>query len=240
MIRLNKYIADSGYCSRRQADRLILEQKVNVDGEIAFIGQTIDENSVVKIGEKIISQSDKKLILVFNKPKGVVCTSAKIDKRNVIDYLKLDCRVFTVGRLDKDSEGLLLLTNNGEIVNKIMRAGNYHEKEYIVTLNRSFDDLFLNKMSKGVHIYDKEKGIDTVTRPCICKRINEKSFSIILTQGINRQIRRMCQALSYEVIVLKRSRIMNIGLGNLKTGEYRNITFSEQKKLFELIKYSKK
>ena len=240
MIRLNKYIADSGYCSRRQADRLILEQKVNVDGEIAFIGQTVDENSVVKIGEKIISKNDKKLILAFNKPKGVVCTASKIDKRNVIDYLKLDYRVFTVGRLDKDSEGLLLLTNNGEIVNKIMRAGNYHEKEYIVTLNRSFDDLFLNKMSKGVHIYDKEKGIDTVTRPCICKRINEKSFSIILTQGINRQIRRMCKALSYEVIVLKRIRIMNIGLGNLKTGEYRNITFSEQKKLFELIKYSKK
>ena len=240
MIRLNKYIADSGYCSRRQADRLILEQKVNVDGEIAFIGQTVDKNSVVKIGEKIISLSDKKLILVFNKPKGVVCTASKIDKRNVIDYLKLDYRVFTVGRLDKDSEGLLLLTNNGEIVNKIMRAGNYHEKEYIVTLNRSFDNLFLNKMSKGVHIYDKEKGIDTVTRPCICKRINEKSFSIILTQGINRQIRRMCKALSYEVIVLKRIRIMNIGLGNLKTGEYRNITFSEQKKLFELIKYSKK
>ncbi len=239
MIRLNKYIADSGYCSRRQADILILEKRVNVNGKIAFVGQTVDENSVVKIGEKIISPSDKKLILAFNKPKGVVCTSSRIDSRNVIDYLGLDYRVFTVGRLDKDSEGLLLLTNNGEIVNKIMRAGNYHEKEYIVTLDRVFDDLFLGKMSKGVHIFDKEKGIDTTTRPCVCKKINDRSFKIVLTQGINRQIRRMCKALSYEVVSLKRIRIMNIGLGDLKVGEYRELTLSEQKRLFELIKHSK-
>lgn len=239
MIRLNKYIADSGYCSRRQADTLISEQRVLVDGEIAVTGQIVDENSVVKIDEKIISPINKKLILAFNKPRGVVCTTSKIDKRNVIDYLGLDYRVFMVGRLDKDSEGLLLLTNDGDIVNKIMRAGNYHEKEYEVRLNRAFDDVFLSKMSKGVHIVDEEKGIDAVTRPCICKKINDKAFKIILTQGINRQIRRMCKALSYEVVSLKRVRIMNIRLGSLKVGEYRELTPSEQKELLDLIKHSK-
>lgn len=235
-IRLNKYIADSGYCSRRQADKLISENKVTINDNIACIGQMITENDVLKINGEIINQKKSRVILLFNKPRGIVCTTATNDKRNLVDFLGLDYRVFMVGRLDKDSEGLLLLTDDGDIVNKIMRARYAHEKEYIVRVNKKINQAFIKKMSSGVHIVDAEKGIDTVTRKCKCTLVDDTTFNIVLTQGINRQIRRMCSALDVEVISLKRIRIMNLSLGDIKTGEYRAITESEKRELYGAIK----
>ena len=190
-IRLNKYLSDAGICSRRQADRWIEEKRITVNGEIAGMGMKVAPDSEVCLDGKLIKKEEKKVLLAMNKPAGIVCTAEKRERNNIVDYMKYPKRIYPVGRLDKDSTGLLLLTNDGELVNKIMRAGNYHEKEYLVSVNKPVTEEFCRKMSRGVAI------LDTVTRPCKVEKTGEKSFRIILTQGLNRQIRRMCEKLGY-------------------------------------------
>ena len=207
-IRLNKYLSDAGICSRRQADRWIEEKRITVNGEIAGMGMKVAPDSEVCLDGKLIKKEEKKVLLAMNKPAGIVCTAEKRERNNIVDYMKYPKRIYPVGRLDKDSTGLLLLTNDGELVNKIMRAGNYHEKEYLVSVNKPVTEEFCRKMSHGVAI------LDTVTRPCKVEKTGEKSFRIILTQGLNRQIRRMCETLGYRVMTLQRVRIMNIRLGS--------------------------
>lgn len=228
-IRLNKYLSDAGICSRRQADRWIEEKRITVNGETARTGMKIALDSEVCIDGKPIKKEEKKVLLAMNKPAGIVCTAEKREKNNIVDYMKYPKRIYPVGRLDKDSTGLLLLTNDGELVNKIMRAGNYHEKEYLVTVNKPVTEEFCRKMSCGVAI------LDTVTRPCKVEKTGEKSFRIILTQGLNRQIRRMCETLGYRVLILQRVRIMNIRLGSLKEGTWRSIEGKERKELDALL-----
>lgn len=228
-IRLNKYLSDAGICSRRQADRWIEEKRITVNGETARTGMKIALDSEVCIDGKPIKKEEKKVLLAMNKPAGIVCTAEKREKNNIVDYMKYPKRIYPVGRLDKDSTGLLLLTNDGELVNKIMRAGNYHEKEYLVTVNKPVTEEFCRKMSCGVAI------LDTVTRPCKVEKTGEKSFRIILTQGLNRQIRRMCETLGYRVLTLQRVRIMNIRLGSLKEGTWRSIEGKERKELDALL-----
>lgn len=231
--RLNIYLSESGVCSRREADRLIEEGRVMVDGEVAVMGMKISSGQEVMVDGKVITPEEKMIVLAVNKPRGIVCTEEKREPDNIIRYLNYPTRITYAGRLDKDSEGLLLMTNNGDIINKMMRAGNYHEKEYLVTVNKPMTDTFLEKMAGGVPI------LDTVTRPCQIKKEGKRTFRIILTQGLNRQIRRMCEALGYEVKELRRVRIMNIELGNLKPGEYRKVTDQELNELYELIRDSK-
>ena len=228
-IRLNKYLSDAGICSRRQADRWIEEKRITVNGETARTGMKIALDSEVCIDGKPIKKEEKKVLLAMNKPAGIVCTAEKREKNNIVDYMKYPKRIYPVGRLDKDSTGLLLLTNDGELVNKIMRAGNYHEKEYLVSVNKPVTEEFCRKMSCGVAI------LDTVTRPCKVEKTGEKSFRIILTQGLNRQIRRMCETLGYRVLTLQRVRIMNIRLGSLKEGTWRSIEGKERKALDALL-----
>lgn len=231
-MRLNKYLSDAGVCSRREADRLIDEGKVLVNGKPAVTGMRVTDNDRVMVNNKPVKRSEEKILLLMNKPRGIICTSQKKERPNVIEFLNYPQRIYPVGRLDKESEGLLLLTNNGDLVNRIMRAGNFHEKEYVVTVDKPIDQNFVKSMSRGVPI------LDTVTRPCKVKMINEKTFRIILTQGLNRQIRRMCEYLGYEVVRLKRIRIMNLKLDGLKVGAYRHITENEWHALMELLKDS--
>lgn len=231
-IRLNKYLSDAGVCSRREADRLIESGKVTVDGKRAEMGMKVNENQVVRVGKKEVKPKNEMVLLAVNKPVGIVCTEEKKEKHNIIQFLKYPTRITYIGRLDKDSEGLLLMTNNGDIINKMMRAGNEHEKEYIVTVNKPITDEFLEKMANGVPI------LDTVTRKCKVEKIGKFKFRIILTQGLNRQIRRMCEYCGYKVTKLMRVRVMNIKLGDLKPGEYRAVTEREIAELFELIKDS--
>lgn len=238
-IRLNKFLSRAGVCSRREADRLIEKGSVTVNSQIASLGDMVAETDRIEINGEPITFGASPVVLAFNKPKGLVCTTAKFDKRNIIDYLKLDYRVFPIGRLDKDSHGLLLLTNDGELVNKILKAGNLHEKEYIVRVNRPLNNDFLRKMSEGVPIVDEEKGIDTITSPCRCQSVDEFHFRIILTQGLNRQIRRMCEALGYKVLDLKRIRIMNILLKDLKVGEYKKLNPRQMEQLMKELKKSR-
>ena len=228
-IRLNKFLSDAGVCSRREADRLAEQGLITVDGETAVVGMKIHPDAQVKVRGKRIKKEEEKVLLAFHKPAGVVCTAEKREKNNVIDYLNYPLRIYPVGRLDKDSTGLLLLTNDGELVNKIMRAGNYHEKEYIVRVNRPLTEEFCRKMASGVPI------LDTVTRKCRVEPVDEMTFRIILTQGLNRQIRRMCEALGYRVIALKRVRIMNIKLGDLKEGAWRRVEGKEREMLNQLL-----
>lgn len=232
MVRLNKFLSEAGVCSRREADRWTEEGLITVDGEIAKIGMKISPDARIEINGEPVKIEEERVLLVFHKPAGVVCTAEKREKNNVIDYLHYPKRIFPIGRLDKDSTGLLLMTNDGDLVNKIMRAGNYHEKEYIVTVNRPVTYSFIKKMAAGVEI------LDTVTRKCKVERIGEKQFSIILTQGLNRQIRRMCEALGYRVTALKRVRIMNIQLGDLQEGAYRDITIEEETELMRRLEFS--
>ena len=220
-IRINKYLADSGICSRREADRAVDEGLVEIDGEKAVAGSRVLPDNTVTYKGKPVSRIDDLVLIAFNKPLGIVCTTDRRDPDNIIDYIKHEKRIFPIGRLDKESEGLILLTNDGDIVNKILRSVNHHEKEYIVMVNKDITPEFLEKMASGVHI------LDTVTLPCRIEQIDRVSFRIILTQGLNRQIRRMCEALDYRVRSLKRVRIMNIKLGRLKTGTYRNLTPQE-------------
>lgn len=232
LVRLNKFLSEAGVCSRREADRLIESGRVFVDGKRAETGMKVASSQEVKVGKKVVSKGNTMVLLAVNKPVGIVCTEEKKEKNNIIQFLKYPTRVTYIGRLDKDSEGLLLMTNNGDIINKMMRAGNRHEKEYKVTVNKPITPEFLEKMGAGVPI------LDTVTRPCKVKAIGKYKFNIILTQGLNRQIRRMCEYFGYKVTKLERTRIMNIELGNLKSGEYRKVTEGEIKELYELIKDS--
>ena len=234
--RINKYLSEVGFCSRRAADRLIEEGKVTINGEITEIGSKVEEGDQVEVeGQKIINPTKQKNIyLAFNKPIGIVCTTdRRVEPDNIIDFIKYPKRIFPIGRLDKPSEGLIFLTNDGDIVNKILRARNNHEKEYIVSLNRPINKKFIQSMSNGVQI------LETITKNCFVEQLGPKKFRIILTQGLNRQIRRMCEALGYKVKKLKRVRIMNIKL-DLPTGKYREFTQKELKDLNELLKNSSK
>lgn len=231
-VRLNKYLSEAGVCSRREADRLIESGKVTVDGKRAETGMKILPGQLVRVGKKVVSRQDEMIVLAVNKPAGIVCTEERRERSSIVRYLNYPVRVTYIGRLDKDSKGLLLMTNNGDIINKMMRAGNRHEKEYKVTVDKEITKEFVDRMAAGVEI------LDTVTRPCEVKRIGKYTFSIILTQGLNRQIRRMCEALGYQVKELVRLRIMNIELGNLKEGEYRKLTDEELDGLYEQIRDS--
>lgn len=232
MIRLNKFLSEAGVCSRREADRLIESGRVFVDGKRAETGMKVSSAQEIKVGKKVVSKGNEMVLLAVNKPVGIVCTEEKREKKNIIRFLNYPTRITYIGRLDKDSEGLLLMTNNGDIINKMMRAGNRHEKEYKVTVDQPITPEFLEKMGAGVPI------LDTVTRPCKIRQIGKYKFDIILTQGLNRQIRRMCEYFGYKVTRLERIRVMNITLGNLKPGEYRKVTEKELEELYELIKDS--
>ena len=222
-VRLNKFIADCGYCSRREADRLIEAGKVTVNGTRAEMGMRVTDNDAVIIDGKRLKREKETILLVFNKPPGITCTTAKDDETNVVDYINYPKRIYPIGRLDKYSEGLLLLTNRGDLVNGIMRSRYDHEKEYIVTVDRPVDDIFLRKMSAGVYL----KELDVTTKPCKCQKIARNKFSMIITQGLNRQIRRMCEEMGCRVMKLKRVRILDIELGDLPVGEYRKATKKE-------------
>lgn len=232
MIRLNKFLSEAGVCSRREADRLIESGRVFVDGKRAETGMKVSSAQEIKVGKKVVSKGNEMVLLAVNKPVGIVCTEEKLEKKNIIRFLNYPTRITYIGRLDKDSEGLLLMTNNGDIINKMMRAGNRHEKEYKVTVDKPITPEFIEKMGAGVPI------LDTVTRPCKIRQIGKYKFDIILTQGLNRQIRRMCEYFGYKVTRLERIRVMNITLGNLKPGEYRKVTEKELEELYELIKDS--
>lgn len=237
-VRLNKYLSDHGVCSRREADRLIEAGRVTVDGRKAVTGMKILPLSSVCVDGKRIDKKDEMILIALNKPVGIECTAAKDVKNNIVDFVGFERRIYPVGRLDKNSEGLILLTNNGDIVNKIMKASACHEKEYIVTVNKNITDDFIYKMSNGIRLRDTRNGkviLDEVTRKCKVNKINKRTFDIILTQGLNRQIRRMCRELGYNVVVLKRVRIMNILLGDLRTGQYRRITDDEYRELMRKI-----
>lgn len=234
-VRINKYLSENGICSRREADKLIEEGKILVNGIPAVTGMKVTGDEEIRINNKLIEkkQTNDYVLIAFNKPQGIVCTCAKNDKDNIVDYINYPTRIYPIGRLDKNSEGLILLTDNGDIVNKMMRAANAHEKEYVVTVNTDITEEFLEKMRNGVPI------LDTVTRKCTVEKLAKRRFRIILTQGLNRQIRRMCEALGVRVMHLKRVRVMNINLGDLKLGEYRDVTKKEREELEELIKNSK-
>ena len=234
--RINKYLSELGYCSRRRADRLIEEGKVTINGKIPVIGSKVEDGDQVEVEGKRIEKStkQKKIYLAFNKPVGIVCTTdRRVEPDNIIDFIKYPQRIFPVGRLDKLSQGLIFLTNDGDIVNKVLRARNNHEKEYIVSVDRPINKEFIQTMSKGVAI------LETITRSCFVKQLGPKKFKIILTQGLNRQIRRMCESLGYRVKSLKRVRIMNIKL-DVPTGKYRKFTKEELLELNKLLENSKK
>lgn len=228
-ISLNKYIAESGLCSRREADEYIKSGRVTINDAPTRPGNRVFSGDIVKVDGKPITPVKEEIYIALNKPRGIVSTADSREKNNIIDFLGLEERVFHIGRLDKDSEGLILLTNNGDIVNKILRAGNDHEKEYIVSVDKPITTVFLEKMAQGVPI------LDTVTLPAKVEQINRFTFKIILVQGLNRQIRRMCEYLGYEVKRLKRVRIMNINLGKLRKGEYRSLTHHELKTLKNML-----
>ncbi len=228
--RLNKFISEAGVASRRAADRMIEEGRVTINGKPAVVGDRVYEDDIVAVDGKRIAKEEEDIILVFNKPPGVTCTSNPEDKDNVIDYIGYPKRIYSIGRLDKDSQGLLLMTNNGELANRIMHARGEHEKEYIVTVDRTVTKDFVKRMSEGVPIMDGK-----VTRRCFVEKIDDETFRIILKQGINRQIRRMCEYFGYSVVRLERVRVMNIRLGKLKEGRYRNISKKEREELFRQL-----
>ena len=224
-IRLNKAISDSGFCSRRQADSFIEKGKVTINGTVAGLGDRVMPNDEIRVNGTLITENESLVYIMLNKPVGITCTTDQRVKGNVVDFIGHKERIFHIGRLDKPSEGLLLMTNDGDIVNKILRAGNRHEKEYIVKVDRPISDEFIKRMSNGVPI------LDTITKKCKVERISRYVFKIILVQGLNRQIRRMCEYLGYEVTSLKRIRIMNMKLGNLPVGKWRDLTENELNEL---------
>ncbi len=232
--RLNKAISETGFCSRREADKLIAQNRVSVNGVVGNLGMQVSYNDEIFVDGKKISKQVAPIYIAFNKPPGITCTTDTSIADNIIDYINYPERIFPIGRLDKASEGLIFLTNDGDIVNKILRSKNNHEKEYIVSVNKPITKDFLHKMSNGIPI------LDTITNPCKIKKINDFTFSIILTQGLNRQIRRMCEYLDYGVSTLKRIRIMNITLGTLKKGKYRHFTNNELNELLSLVEPSSK
>lgn len=233
-VRINKYLSEAGVCSRREADRQIEAGRVAINGRPAVAGDKVSPSDVVMYDGKLVSKEEEAILLAVNKPAGIVCTSEKREKDNIVDYINYPKRIYPIGRLDKTSHGLLLMTNQGELVNKMMRSGNYHEKEYIVKVNKDVTDEFLHGMAKGVYLEELQK----TTRPCLVEKVGRRVFRIILTQGLNRQIRRMCESFQYRVMDLKRVRIMNIRLGDLKEGEYRKVTREEWRKLQEQLKGS--
>ncbi|MBE5910177.1 pseudouridine synthase [Pseudobutyrivibrio sp.] len=236
LFRLNKYLSDAGVCSRRAADAAIEAGKVMVNGEVAQVGMKITSDDVVLFEGRPVSNVGKKQILIaYNKPAGIVCTAEKREKNNIIEHINYPERIYPVGRLDKDSTGLILLTNQGDLVNKIMRAVNAHEKEYVVTVDKEITADFIKKMAAGVYLDE----LEVTTRKCQIKKLGPNKFDIILTQGLNRQIRRMCQALGYRVRTLKRVRIMNINLGDLKEDTYRDVSLKELKELNKMLEGSK-
>ena len=232
-IRINKYIADAGICSRRNADKLIAEGKVFVNDVVAESGMKVTKKDKIVVDGKAIKGADSKVYLLFNKPVGIVCTADKKEKKNIIDYINYQTRIMYAGRLDKDSEGLMLMTNDGDLIDALMRAKNAHEKEYIVTVNSPIDKNFIYEMRNGVYLEE----LDVTTRKCKATIIDGRTFRITLTEGHNRQIRRMCEALGKEVVSLKRVRIVNLLLGELAVGKYRNLTREEMKTLFSSINY---
>ena len=234
-VRLNKYLSEIGYCSRRVADKLIEESRVKINGKIVSMGQKVKYNDIVEIDGTIIENNNAKTVyLAFNKPVGIVCTTdTRVEKNNIIDFINYPMRIFPIGRLDKMSEGLILLTNNGDIVNKILRSRNNHEKEYMVTVNKPVTKTFIEKMGNGIPI------LETITKKCYVEQIHKTKFRIVLTQGLNRQIRRMCEYLGYKVVKLVRVRIMNIKL-DIKKGRYRDLTRKELSELKQLISKSEK
>ena len=233
-VRINKFLSEAGICSRREADRKIENGEITINDRVATMGDRVNENDVVYVNGRPVQKEEEMILLVLNKPAGIVCTAEKREKNNVIDFMKYPKRIYPIGRLDKDSEGLLLMTNNGELVNKIMRAGNHHEKEYIVTVNKPVSDSFVRGLAGGVPLVE----LNTTTRKCKVEKIANRKIRIVLTQGLNRQIRRMCEYFGYRVEKLERVRIMNITLGDLQPGQYREVTPEEYKKLMELTKAS--
>ncbi len=233
-ISLNKYISSTGICSRREADKMIDEGRVTINDAPTQKGNRVFEGDVVCIDGKPLQSKPKPIYLAFNKPVGIVCTTDLKEPKNIIDYINHPERLFPIGRLDKPSEGLIFLTNDGDIVNKILRAGNNHEKEYIVTVRQHINPVFIKKMGEGIPI------LDTITKECHVEMVDNHTFKIILTQGLNRQIRRMCEFLNYEVTKLKRVRIMNIKLGNVRIGQWRELTSKEMLQINQLIGSSSK
>lgn len=229
--RINKFLSEAGVCSRREADRQIEAGNVTIDGRTAVAGDRVLSGQRIVFCGEMVSREEEMILLAFHKPRGIVCTAQKREKNNVVDYIHYPKRIYPVGRLDKDSEGLLLLTNNGDIVNKMMRAGNRHEKEYLVTVNKPVSDAFIRGLAGGVPLVE----LGVTTRKCRVERVGRKQFRIVLTQGLNRQIRRMCEYFGYRVQRLVRVRIMNIELGNLQAGTYRNITEEEYIQLQNMI-----
>lgn len=233
-IRINKYISSTGFCSRREADKLVEKGRVFVNGKKAEVGTKVTPNDRVTVNNKTISIKKEKIYIAFNKPVGITCTTDRKDKDNIIDFIRFKERIFPIGRLDKNSEGLILLTNDGDIVNKILRAGNNHEKEYIVTVDKPITSEFIKKMSNGIKI------LKTKTKPCKIEKIDKTSFKIILIQGLNRQIRRMCEVLGFTVVRLVRIRIMNIHLKGIKGGNWRYLSNNEMKNINNLVTLSSK
>lgn len=224
-IRINKFLSEVGFCSRRGADKIISQGRVYINGKVAVLGSKVSRDDLVKVDGELINKIEDKIYIAFNKPVGIECTGNQKVKNNIIDFINFNKRLFTIGRLDKDSEGLILLTNNGDIVNNVLRAENKKEKEYLVTLNKKIDKDFINKMRTGVRIMGK------LTKKCYVEKTYENQFKIVLTQGLNRQIRRMCNSLGYRVTKLKRIRVMDIQL-DTKVGEYRFLDENEIKQLF--------
>lgn len=234
LVRINKFLSESGFCSRREADRLIDQGRVTINGTVPEMGTKVGPNDEVRVNGTLIQEKkEERIYLAFNKPPGIECTTNLDVRDNIIDYINYPERVFPIGRLDKGSEGLIFLTNDGDIVNKILRARNNHEKEYIVTVNKAVTERFIQRMSDGIPI------LDTITRKCKVEQVSKNIFRIVLTQGLNRQIRRMCEYLDYEVVALKRTRIINISL-DVPVGEYRLLTAKEITDLNQLIEPSSK
>ena len=234
LVRINKFLSETGFCSRREADKLIEQGRVTINGIVPEMGTKISMNDEVRVNGKLVRENRKKRIyLAFNKPAGIECTTNQEVRDNIVDFINYHERIFPIGRLDKASEGLIFMTNDGDIVNKILRARNNHEKEYIVTVNRPITDRFIERMANGIPI------LDTITRKCKVEQVSKFVFRIILTQGLNRQIRRMCEFLDYEVTALKRTRIINISL-DVPLGRYRELTENEITELNQLIEPSSK
>lgn len=232
-VRLNKFLSEKGICSRREADRLVDEGKVMVNGVCAVMGQKVSSaDEIVVDGKKVSTKQVKPVLIAVNKPAGIVCTTARFEgEKNIVDMVKYPTRIYPIGRLDKESEGLILMTNLGDLANVISKASNSHEKEYVVTVNNQVTESFLDKMRRGMHL--EELNADTM--PCVCTKTGNREFHIILKQGLNRQIRRMCAACGYRVETLKRIRIMNIHLGNIPQGNFRNVTDAEFDKLIKTL-----
>ena len=230
-VRLNKFLSEKGICSRREADRLVDEGKVMVNGVCAVMGQKVSSaDEIVVDGKKVSTKQVKPVLIAVSKPAGIVCTTARFEgEKNIVDMVKYPTRIYPIGRLDKESEGLILMTNLGDLANEISKASNSHEKEYVVTVNNQVTESFLDKMRRGMHLDE----LNADTMPCVCTKTGNREFHIILKQGLNRQIRRMCAACGYRVETLKRIRIMNIHLGNIPQGNFRNVTDAEFDKLIK-------